>query len=463
MSEDYNSNIDRVSLDGNMENRFIGQGTTIQTAVDPEAAASVKTYVHRAMGSMESKRVLFINTVIGPGNSVGRLTEGLYRTLTDHGYDCMAAYGRGDCPADIRSYRIDEKSDIYFHGLMTRLTDRHGFYSRSATLDLIDQIEAFDPDIIHLHNIHGYYLHVGILFDYLKKSGRRIIWTLHDCWSFTGHCAHFEYVGCTKWQSGCQNCEQLSEYPRSVRDNSEKNYRQKRELFTGLPDMTLVVPSEWLRQRVLQSFLREYHTVVVPTGIDLSRFTPVMEERREDNIIFRLKNKYALRGKRILLGVANPWRDRKGLTQFLNLNKIISDKYVIVLVGLTKAQIEALPASIIGLPKTDSLEELAAYYSLADVYVNLTLEDTFPTTNLEALACGTPVVTYKTGGSPESLNESCGIVVEKNSVQGVVAALDRIEQFGQEQYTKEQCVRQAMQYDKGLRFIEYIEEVYEGI
>lgn len=263
--------------------------------------------------------------------------------------------------------------------------------------------------------------------------------------------------------NGCVNCEQLSEYPKSMKDNSEKNYHEKRELFTGLPNMTIVTPSEWLRQRVLQSFLKEYHTIVVPTGVDLSSFSPVKEERNKDNFIFRIKNKYMLRGKRVILGVANPWRERKGLTQFINLSKVISDRYAIVLVGLSEDQISSLPSSIVGIKKTESLKELAAYYSMADVYVNLTLEDTFPTTNIEALACGTPVISYKTGGSPESITERTGIIVEKNSVQGIVAALDKIEHAGNESYTLDDCVRQAARYDKDIRYMEYIEEVYEGV
>ncbi len=456
------NDVDEISLDGNIENQYIGQ-VIEQDRGNSEYESAAKAYIRRQTKSLINRKVLLVNTVIGPGNSVGRLTEGLYRTLEDYGYECMAAFGRGEAPKGINAYKIDTKGDIYFHGIMTRLTDRHGFYSKSSTLDFIDLIEEFDPDIIHLHNVHGYYLNIKYLFEYLKKSGRRVIWTLHDCWSFTGHCSHFEYVGCTKWMNGCVNCEQLSEYPKSMKDNSEKNYHEKRELFTGLPNMTIVTPSEWLRQRVLQSFLKEYHTIVVPTGVDLSSFSPVKEERNKDNFIFRIKNKYMLRGKRVILGVANPWRERKGLTQFINLSKVISDRYAIVLVGLSEDQISSLPSSIVGIKKTESLKELAAYYSMADVYVNLTLEDTFPTTNIEALACGTPVISYKTGGSPESITERTGIIVEKNSVQGIVAALDKIEHAGNESYTLDDCVRQAARYDKDIRYMEYIEEVYEGV
>ncbi|MCR4923826.1 MAG: glycosyltransferase [Lachnospiraceae bacterium] len=458
--KDFNS----VSLDENIENEYIGLGT--EDVIEAPGYTPQEAELMYDNRNLEHKRVLLVNTVVGPGNSVGRLVAGLYETLEQHGYDCLVAYGRGECPENIRSYRIGKDFDVYVHGAMTRLRDKHGFYSTKATKEFIEVIEEFDPDIIHLHNIHGYYLNVKVLFEYIKASGRRIIWTLHDCWSFTGHCSHFEYVGCMKWSTklGCSKCEQLEEYPKSLGyDNSEENFRLKRELFTGVENMTIVTPSEWLRQRVLMSFLKNYHVVVVPTGIDLDRFRPVDEEMSRDNIIFKLKNALSIRGKKILLGVANPWRERKGLSQFVNLDKVISDKYAIVLLGLDDEQAEKLPESIVTLAKTDSIEELAAIYSMADVYVNLSLEDTFPTTNLEALACGTPVLTYKTGGSPESIDETCGISVEKNSIQGVIAGLDKIELSKGYAFTKEQCVLRAMQYDKNTRFVEYIQEVYEGI
>ena len=416
-----------------------------------------------SLNMMETRKVMLINTVCGTG-SVGRLVTGLYDVLENHGYECMIAYGRGGAPAGYRAYRIGTDYDMYVHGGMSRLTDRQGFYSSRATKELIRVIEDFDPDILHLHNIHGYYLNIKILFRYLKSSKRRVIWTLHDCWSFTGHCTHFEYIGCNKWMTECGTCEQLAEYPKSVMlDNSKKNFLQKRELFTSIENMTLVTPSNWLHSRVSQSFLGKNHIVTVPTGIDLDQFHPIEEERTENNIIFQLKNSLGVRGKIVILGVANPWRERKGLSQFKALEKSLNDRYVIVLLGLKDDQLNELPESIIGLSKTESIAELAALYSLADVYVNLTLEDTFPTTNLEALACGTPVITYKAGGSPESLDETCGIVVDRNSTQGVIAAIERIVAQRGMNYTREQCVYRAMQYSKAKRFQEYISEVYDAI
>lgn len=418
-----------------------------------------------ALKIMENRKVFLINTVCGTG-SVGRIMTGLYDVLTEHGYTCMLAYGRGEATEGYQSYRIGSDFDVSIHGGLSRITDRHGFYSIHATKELIKVIEDFNPDIIHLHNIHGYYLNIKILFQYLKESGKRVIWTLHDCWSFTGHCAHFEYIGCTKWMTQCCTCEQLVEYPKSILlDASKKNFEQKKQLFTAIDinNMMLVTPSKWLEARVKQSFLKNYHTVVIPTGIELDKFRPMQEERKDENIIFQLKNQLNLRGKFIILGVASPWRERKGLAQFEALAKSLSDKYVIILLGLNDEQLNALPESIIGLSKTDSIDELSALYSMADVYVNLTLEDTFPTTNIEALACGTPVVTYKAGGSPESLDETCGIAVDRNSIQGVIAAIERIIAQRGMMYTREHCIRRAMSYEKSKRFNEYISEVYDAL
>lgn len=457
------NNISVVSLENSIENSYVGLGAPPELVVPfytKEEKETIKSIRH-----LENRRVLLVNTVAGTG-SVGRLTVGLYHALEENGYECLIAYGRGDAPQGVRSYRIDQDLDVYIHGALSRITDRHAFYSKRATQDFINVIEDFAPDIIHLHNVHGYYLNIRVLFEYLKTTNIRIIWTLHDCWTFTGHCSHFEYIGCIKWMSECHSCEQLAEYPKSVgRDASRRNYHDKKELFTNLPDCTIVTPSEWLASRVAQSFMSEYHRVVVNTGIDLSQFYPIDEERRDDNLIFKLRNNLNLRNKNVLLGVANPWRERKGLLQFVNLSKLIDDRCQIVLLGLNDAQLNELPESIIGLSHTDSVDELAALYSMADIYVNLTLEDTFPTTNIEALACGTPVITFKTGGAAEMLDDTCGIAVERNSVQGVVAAVHTIisQRNAGISFTREHCVRRAQLYDRDLRFDEYIREVYEGM
>ncbi|MBR5767005.1 MAG: glycosyltransferase [Lachnospiraceae bacterium] len=452
-----------VSLHGNMDNTFAGNAIPVDPIVPRQVYDSHMTQMATAMNVLSGRKVLLVNTVCGTG-SVGRLTVGLYRTLEDYGYECLAAYGRGEAPEGIRGYRIGTDMDMYIHGAMSRLYDRHGFYSMKATQDFVAMVKEYDPDIIHLHNVHGYYLNLGVLFSYLKKCGKKIIWTLHDCWSFTGHCSHFEYIGCQKWLTGCFKCEQLHEYPKSFGvDSSSRNYEAKKQLFTGIENLTIVTPSEWLKDKVQQSFLKEYPVTVVPTGIDLTQFYPREEIMSEDNLIYRVKNHLSLRNKTILLGVANPWRDRKGLVQFEALAKTLDERYAIILVGLNEKQIKALPENIIGLSRTDSTEELACLYSMADIYINLTLEDTFPTTNIEALACGTPVITYKAGGSPESIDETCGEAVDRNSIQGIVAAIDKIQSLKGECYTTQMCLRRAQLYSKEYRFLEYIQNVYEAL
>lgn len=400
------------------------------------------------MTIINAKKIFLINVTCGFG-STGRIVTGIYDELTSRGFVCMAAYGRGDAPDGYNAYRIGSDLDVNLHGVFSRITDRHGFYSKAVTYALINKIKEFGPDIIHLHNLHGYYLNVEILFKFLRESGIKIIWTLHDCWTFTGHCTHFEFIGCRKWLTGCSNCEQKNEYPRSVlMDASKKNYAQKKNLFTGIKDLQIVTPSEWLKGKVQESYMKEYPVTVVPTGIDLNVFQDTASDLREQ---------YGLQNKYVILGAANPWRDRKGLEDFKKLSRLISDKYKIVMIGLKPAQIKELPESIIALERTDSIQEMAAWYSAADVYLNLTLEDTFPTTNIEALACGTPVITYKAGGSPESLTKDCGIVVARRDTNGVLAALDTM-RLGEDR--KAACIERARQYSSKIRFRQYFEEVY---
>jgi len=397
------------------------------------------------------KKVLLINVTCGFG-STGRIVTGIYDELESKGCTCMVAYGRGTAPDGYNAYRIGTDFDVDVHGVLSRITDKQGLYSSAATRGLIDKIEEFGPDIVHLHNIHGYYLNYELLFKYLKKKEVQVIWTLHDCWSFTGHCTHFEYIGCNKWLNGCNKCEQLREYPKSLlMDCSKRNYQRKKSLFSDIPGMVLVTPSEWLKGKVVQSYMGKYPVTVVPTGIDLETFKPSPSSIRE---------KYGIGDKFIVLGAANPWRERKGLDEFEKLSRLLSDRYQLVMVGLKKKQKEKLPANIIALERTDSVQEMAQWYSAADAYVNLTLEDTFPTTNIEALACGTPVITYKAGGSPESLTEQCGFVVSKKSIDGVVAALD-ILRNGDDR--TDFCLTRAKEYSKAKRFSQYYTDVYANL
>lgn len=361
-------------------------------------------------------KVLMINSVCGI-RSTGRICTDLADVLTAQGHQVKIAYGRETVPEIYQKYAvpIGHDLDVKAHALEARLFDNAGFGSKRATRRFITWLKAYDPDVIHLHNIHGYYINIEELFSYLKTCGKKIVWTLHDCWTFTGHCAHFDFVGCEKWKTQCGHCPQLKEYPASLwADHSERNYRMKKELFTGISHMTLVTPSRWLSQLLKESFLAEYPVKVINNGIDTSVFKP-----RDGDF----QNQSSLKNKKIILGVASVWSLRKGIDDFIKLSQRLDDSYRIVLVGLSDAQINTLPKNIIGISRTNDVRELAEIYTAADVFFNPTYEDSYPTVNLEAQACGTPVVTYETGGSPESINTDYGFIVPKGDLD---AALEKI-------------------------------------
>lgn len=342
-------------------------------------------------------KLLLINSVCGRG-STGRICQELSEMVREHGGKAVTAYGRaGNTWKSVLPYskRIGADSDVAVHGLLTRIFDAQGLGSRKATEDFVSWMRRFDPDIIHLHNIHGYYLHVGVLFEALREMNKPIVWTLHDCWTFTGHCANYSRVGCGKWKGGCIHCVQKTTYPRSVLlDRSARNYEMKKRLFTMPENMTIVTPSDWLAGEVRESFLKKYPVRTIHNGIDTGVFRPVQSGLRE---------KYGLVGKKIALGAAAVWNESKGMNELLRLAESLGKEWTVVLVGLTGWQLRQLPKNVVGIVKTDSPMELARWYSAADVFVNPTLEDTFPTTNLEAQCCGTPVVTFQTGGSPEGI------------------------------------------------------------
>ena len=263
------------------------------------------------------------------------------------------------------------KRQFYLHTFFSRLTDGEGLFSEGATRGLLKKIQKYDPDIIHLHNIHGHYLNYPILFRFLKSYHRPVVWTLHDCWSFTGHCAHFDFVGCQRWQKGCHDCQQLKSYPQSYGiDHSAENYARKKELFTGIERLHIVPPSQWLANLVKESFLKEYPVTVIHNGIDTSVFKPTESDFRKQ---------HGLENKKILLGVASPWTPRKGLQDFIKLAPMLPENWKIVLVGLSKHQLAHLPSDILGLERTNNTKELAQIYTTADVFFNPTYEDNYPT------------------------------------------------------------------------------------
>jgi glycosyltransferase involved in cell wall biosynthesis len=361
-------------------------------------------------------KVLQINSF---GNlSTGKIAVDIYRTLKAHGSDGVVAFARNDIPSDVPSIRIGSSFSIYTDGVRTRFSDKAGHYSKGATKKLIKSIREYDPDIIHLHNLHGYYINVPMLFAFIKEFGKPVVWTLHDCWAYTGHCCYYSMTGCEKWKTGCGECPQLSAYPSSLsKDNSRNNYEEKKALFHSVPNLHLVCVSEWLNNELKKSFLNDIPSRVIYNGIDTSIFKPTDGGFRK---------KYGLEDKRIVLGVASTWDTRKGLNDFIKLARLLDDRYKIVLVGLNDKEKASLPDSVLGIGRTDGPKELAEIYTSSDVLFNASVEETFGLPNVEALACGTPVVAYDCTGIPETLGENDGYIVKPHDLNAVIEKIDKI-------------------------------------
>ncbi len=398
-------------------------------------------------------KVLQINTTYGNGGgSIGRIVHDLSETMKENNIEPTIAYGfeykENYCAPNI--YKIESIPYLKWSILKTRVFGRHGFYNKSVTKKLIKWIDSIKPDIIHLHNLHNHYLNVELLFNYIKENNIPVIWTLHDCWSFTGWCVHFDYVGCNKWKSGCHTCPSLKEYPYTwFFDRSEENYAAKKTVFNGVDNLMLVTPSQWLADLVKQSFLCGYPLKVINNGIDTTVFKP-----RKSNF----KKVHDIEGKTMILAMAMHFRKLKGIEYLMQIPKLLKEDECLVLVGMDENEKNKLPKEkCIGICRTSDIIKLAEIYSAADMFVNPTLEDNFPTTNIESLACGTPVITFNTGGSPESVDSNTGIVVRKGDINGLLKAVRTIKIKGKNSYS-EYCTKKANNlYEKHKQYQQYIE------
>ena len=393
------------------------------------------------------KKILFQINVTANWGANGRIAEEIGRRAMANGWESYIAYGRACNPCSSKLIKIGGQWDIYEHLIETRLFDNHGLASRRATKKFIKQIDELKPDIIHLHNIHGYYLNYRILFEYLQGLSIPVVWTLHDFWAVTGHCGHFIQANCNKWKTGCYDCPQSkTEYPTSLfSDRSKNNYLEKRELFTSLKNLSIVTVSQWVKNMIDESFFKDIPSQVIYNGLDLNIFQPTKSS---------LKNKLGIPDdKPIVLGVASVWAEHRGLKHFVELSK--DNTYQIVLIGIKDNQRESLPSNIITIPRTSDQKELAEYYSIADVYANATYLETLSMTNIEAQACGTPVVTFRSGGAPETVAESTGIVVEQGNESAMHEAILQLIREGKNKYS-EACVRRASDlFDMHDRYNDY--------
>lgn len=391
-------------------------------------------------------KIAIINSL--PEGSTGNISKQLCKMLNDRGNTCTFYYGNwrkkiaeGVCFGfrfeNVLSACISIGSGI------------HNVYCYFGTKKLLHRLSKENVDVIHLHNLHLWVINVPMLFRYIKKNGIKVIWTFHDCWPFTGHCPHFDMIGCEKWKSGCYHCPQYKSYPAGYFDHSKWMYKQKKKWFNGVDNMIIVTPSQWLADLVKCSYLKGYPIKVINNGIDLGIFRPCKSNFRE---------RYSLQEKKIILGVAFGWNEKKGLDVFIKIAQMLDDSFRIVLVGTNEEVDKTLPPNIISIHRTNNQQELAEIYTTANLFVNPTREENYPTVNMESLACGTPVLTFNTGGSPEIIDETCGSVVQKNDVKALFKEIIRI--CNTNCYSSKACLDRASKFELNERFKEYM-ELYE--
>ena len=392
-------------------------------------------------------KILQISSNWGHGGP-GGIVKDLYYQITNHGDKCLVAYGRGTIPSDIPSTRIGNLFYSCLHAFFSRLFDCAGFCSKKATKKLIDKIIDYEPDIIQIHNLLGYYINIEILFSFLKEYGKPIVWTIHDCWPITGHCINFERINCNKWLKGCNKCKLKKDYPQAYFfDRSKRNWVLKHKIFSDVPQMEIICPSLWMKSNIIKTFFSNYPIHVINNGIDLKTFKPTKP-------VF--KKQFNLCNKIVLLAVAGVWNEMKGENLLYEIAQKLDERYVVVMVGKKSHK---CPNNIIDIDRTNSVEELVKWYSSSDLFINPTFGDNFPTVNLEALACGLPVVANATGGCTEVINETVGrIVVTKTSDEFVQKINDCINA----NISKNVCVLEAKKYDKERCFSKYV-SIYERL
>ncbi len=392
-------------------------------------------------------RVLELNTCSGI-KSTGRIAADLARMLHAQGDECQIGYGEEPVPEDCRafSFPVCGAAERKGYSQLRKVFDAEGYGGQIGTGRLIRRLKEDPPDIVHLHNLHGCYLNLGMLFGYLRQSDLPVIWTLHDCWSFTGHCAYYDYAECQKWQTQCERCPQQKAYPANLGpDGSRRNYQWKKELFTGLARLTLVTPCQWLLDQVRQSYWADTAAQVIYNGVDRNAFQPAPSDIREH---------YGIRAPHLLLAVAAQWDERKGLRYLLQAMQTLGDAYHLVVLGLSDAQRKGLPAHVTGLSSTSSLRELREWYSAADALCNPTMEDNMPLVNLEALTCGTPVVVFATGGCVECVDAQVGAVTPKADVAAFAEAIRAVS--ADKARLSPACLARAKAFDKDVCYQQYL-------
>jgi len=389
-------------------------------------------------------KVVQINVTCDTG-STGKICSAISSLLDQNNVENYIFYSSGKT-SNSHGRKTLSKWNVKMQALCSRVLGNYGFNTFFDTRKLLKEMDRISPEIVHLHNLHGHNVNLTLLFRYFKKHPEiKLFWTFHDCWAFTGYCTHFTLEKCDKWINGCHHCPQRTRYSWFF-DFSSTLFDRKRKLFTGL-NMTIITPSKWLEKLVKKSFLKDYPVKIINNGIDLNIFQPVKSNFREQYNIPSYKF--------IILGVAFDWGFRKGLDVFIDLANTLSEEFQIVLVGTNKNVDQELPHNVISIHRTQNQAQLAEIYSAANLFINPTREDNYPTVNMESIACGTPVITFRTGGSPEMLNESCGYVVECDDLDSLINCIIGIK--NNNLFDEEKCLDHARTFDVNIKFSEYIE------
>lgn len=400
-----------------------------------------------------NKRLLIIGSSLNYG-SPGKITESLGKLAKEQGWEVYQAHGvKYSNPSQLITRPVSSAMGEKIHAAYSLLLDAHGLASTTETKSMIKWIDEIKPDVIHLHNLHGYYLNFKVLFEYLSILDTPIVWTLHDFWPITGHCAHFDYAGCYKWKTGCNHCQQRGTYPKSLfLDKSKRNFSAKKKAFTSVKNMTITPVSKWVGSVVAESFLGKYPIKPIYNGIDTDIFKPTDSD---------LRDRLGLKGKFVMVGVAAPWYPLKGMNDYFDLSKRLPPEFQIIMIGLTLKQIKTLPAGIIGIEKTQNQRELAEYYSMADVVLNLSYQETFGMTTVEGMACGTPGIVFNKTASPELITDETGVVVQVGDIDKLLLSIFDIRKKGKGQYSAACRNRAVICFNKNKQFSEYIKLYYE--
>ena len=369
--------------------------------------------------------LLQINVTANWG-STGKIAEQIGQVVMAHGWESYIAYGRMMNPSKSKLIKIGTKFDVYEHYAENLILDNEGLASRRSTKRFLKKLDLIKPDIVHLHNIHDHYINYRYLLRYLIDNKIPIVWTFHDFWPVTGHCPHFIKGNCYKWQKECYECA-LS---KSWVDRSNRNFYYKKSLLQNIKNLHVVCVSDWVSSVVKESFLANHDIRVVSNGIDLSIFKP--SESKQIQHLYR--DKY------VILAVASQWKEGKGLNDYLAMSQLIKEDEVIVLVGVDEKIKRSLPNNIIGINRTNNVQELVDLYTRADVVTSLSSAETFGLTIIESYACGTPVVAYNNTAQGSLITNATGICVDDKNYKMAYEAIQEIRKSGKAKYSKE-CIR----------------------